>query len=277
MEIKKIIELSQNPKPYDKGTSVMWTDSRITPKLLETHLNENFNAASRTPERIEKIVDFISKCIVKENASILDLGCGPGLYAERLTKLGHKVTGVDFSQNSIDYAAKNAEEKGMKIDYVCGNYLDIDYTNKFDLVMIIYCDFGVLSENDRNILIKKIYNSLKPGGIFIFDSYNKNALDSISFEKTWDLSSDGFWRTTPHICMTENLRFEKEKALLEQHIVIEESGEFDIYRFWNHYFDLDDIKALFLAAGFPKVESFENIVSDTSQNTNEITFYKITK
>ena len=277
MDIKKIIELTNSPKPYDKGTAVMWTDNRITQRLLETHLNENFNAASRTPGRINKIINFISSSITKDNASILDLGCGPGLYAERLSRMGHKVTGVDFSQNSISYAQKSAAEKKLDIEYVCGNYLDIEYQNQFDIAMIIYCDFGVLSSDDRLALIKKIYTALKPGGIFIFDGYNKNALNSISFTKTWEYSENGFWRTTPHICMTENIHFEEQKALLEQHIVIEENDEFDIYRFWNHYFNEDDIKNLFLPSGFSSVQSVEGLISDISDDSNEITFYKVTK
>ncbi len=169
MDIKKIIDISGNPKAYDKGTSVMWTYERITPRLLDAHLNENINSASRTSDKISKTINYITENINAQGAAILDLGCGPGLYTERLADLGFKVTGIDFSQNSIDYAKKSANKKSLDIEYICGDYIEIDYKGKFDAVVMIYCDFGVLSDKERNLLINKVYEVLRPGGVFIFD------------------------------------------------------------------------------------------------------------
>ena len=45
---------------------------------------------------------------------ILDLGCGPGLYAELLAKKGHSITGVDFSENSIQYAIRQQKRQFEK-------------------------------------------------------------------------------------------------------------------------------------------------------------------
>jgi len=39
--------------------------------------------------------------------------------------------------------------------------------NEFDMIMMIYCDFGVLSSDERNQLIEIIYKALRPGGVFI--------------------------------------------------------------------------------------------------------------
>ncbi len=277
MDIKKIIDISGNPKPYDKGTSVMWTDQRITPRLLDAHLNENINSASRTPYKINKTINYIIENINAQGAAILDLGCGPGLYAERLAGLGFKVTGIDFSQNSIDYAKKSAKEKSLDIEYICGDYIEIGYKGKFDAVVMIYCDFGVLSDKERNLLVNKVYEALRPGGVFIFDSLNENALHAISFTKNWEYSKTGFWRNNPYICLSENIYFEEIKAILAQHIVIEQNGEFEVYRFWNHFFDDTDIKSLFLPAGFAKVHSDSNVISDSADGTGDITFFKVTK
>ncbi len=99
------------------------------------------------------------------------MGCGPGLYAERLHKKGYNITGIDFSQRSINYARKKARERNQEINYVYKNYMDINYKNEFEIVILIYCDFGVLSDIRRQVLLKKIYESLKPGGKFIFDVF----------------------------------------------------------------------------------------------------------
>lgn len=277
MNIKKIIELSSNPKPYDVGTAVMWTDARITPRLLDAHLDTVNDAASRTPKKIDKTLKFISDTIGNKKSNILDLGCGPGLYTERLSKLGHRVTGIDFSSNSIEHAKENAQKKNLNIEYICQNYLELDFENTFDLVILIYCDFGVLSIKDRTTLIGKIYKALKPDGAFIFDALNKNILESFAFTQSWDCSNGGFWRSSPYISLSENLHFEKEKAILEQHIVIEENNEYEIYRFWNHYFDKTDVTEMFLTQGFTDVVAVNGVFDLGAQEDKGVTFYKITK
>lgn len=85
MDIKDIIKIVGNPKPYDKGKDIMWTDKHISKFLLEAHINPKIGVASRTSEDIDKTVDMIDK-MIKPVSRILDLGCGPGLYAERLSR-----------------------------------------------------------------------------------------------------------------------------------------------------------------------------------------------
>ncbi len=114
--------------------------------MLKTHLDPNTDIASRKPETIEKIVDFnIRHLGLKAGDSILDAGCGPGLYCERFAQNGLSVTGIDISSNSIAYARDSAFKKGLDIGYVCGNYLDMDFENEFDVVFMIWWDFCVLS------------------------------------------------------------------------------------------------------------------------------------
>ena len=127
MNIRKLNIANQKPKVYEKGDSVMWTDKHISKQLLGFHLNPEIDAASRTPDSINDTVEFILKCYNKSPMNILDLGCGPGIYSEKLTEKGHHVTGVDFSENSISYARAQAIKKNLKINYVCKDYLELDY------------------------------------------------------------------------------------------------------------------------------------------------------
>ncbi len=106
---------------------------------------------------------------------------------------------------------------------------------------------------------------------------NEKALHAISFTKNWEYSKKGFWRNNPYICLYENIYFEEIKAILDQHIVIEQNGEFEVYRFWNHFFDDTDIKSLFLPVGFTNVYSACNVISDSSKGAKDITFFKVTK
>jgi 2-polyprenyl-3-methyl-5-hydroxy-6-metoxy-1,4-benzoquinol methylase len=142
MDITGIIKTVGNPTPYDKGTDMMWTDEHISKFLLEAHLNPETGAASRTPTEIDKTVDMIDKKL-RPGSVILDLGCGPGLYTERLAKKGHRVTGVDFSRNSIAYAIEQREKHQSNIEYLNADYLNLDFESQFDLIMMIVSTTGI--------------------------------------------------------------------------------------------------------------------------------------
>lgn len=52
-----------------------------------------------------------------EGLTLLDIGCGGGLLAEPMTRLGASVTGIDASERNIAVARLHAEEMGLDIDY----------------------------------------------------------------------------------------------------------------------------------------------------------------
>ena len=82
--------------------------------MLEYHLNESIDVASRNKSFIEKSVGWMTSYFdVDNNTEIADFGCGPGLYTSRLAERGANVTGLDFSKNSLDYAKKVAAEKHL--------------------------------------------------------------------------------------------------------------------------------------------------------------------
>ena len=278
MNIKDIINLTENVEPYEKGTHTMWTESHISKYLLEAHINPDINLASRTSSGIDKIVEFLIKESGSKCKDILDLGCGPGLYTNKLAQNGYNVVGIDFSKRSIEYAKKQAIENDLDIKYMCQNYLEMDFDNKFDLITMIYCDFGVLSQEERDILVRKIYKALKPGGYFIFDTLNKKAIQNINIANQWEMSNGGFWSEKPYLCLSQTLHFPKNKAILDQHIVVDEKDDYKIYRFWNHYLDKKDVKDIFEEIGFKNTKEYTNMLkNDGLYNDEGVSFYKIEK
>ncbi|MEZ5335225.1 MAG: class I SAM-dependent methyltransferase [Methanolobus sp.] len=203
MNFKDIIEFTQKPQLYAEGNAVMWTDAHISEQLLNIHLNPDIDLASRRSSSIESTVDWILNLQNKENMTILDLGCGPGLHCELIAKRGHNVTGVDFSKNSIEYARKQARNKGLDIEYVNLNYLELDEDNKYDLVMMVFTDFGVLELRERETLIRNVYRALKPGGIFIFDVLSDRNLETKVSQRSWEMEESGFWKDSPYLILSD--------------------------------------------------------------------------
>lgn len=239
--MKDLIKYSKRPELYEKGTAIMWTDPYISQQLLQIHLNPDMDLASRKYSSIEIASDWLLTKAAKKRMNILDLGCGPGLYSEIYANNGHRVTGVDFSISSIDYARQEAEKKGLDIIYLNQNYLELDVPEShFDLATLIYTDLGPLLPPERAQLLANINKALKPGGLLIFDVLNDKNLESKVSPKSWEVAETGFWREGPYLALSESFLFKDEKVILSQHVIHEESTT-DVYRFWTHFFSHEDL------------------------------------
>ena len=273
MKIKKLINTAQKPEVYTPGTALMWVDEYISTQLLETHLNQDIDLASRKETTIASTVEWILNKVPGDELTILDLGCGPGLYTEKLAQKGHCVTGMDFSSNSISYARDSADKKKLNISYQQQNYLEMKEENRYDLILMIFTDFGVLPPDQRDILLSNIYRALKPGGKFLFDVLNENFPVKESGAKEWELSEKGFWRNNPYLALTESFYYEKEKVSLNQHTIIDETGEVAVYRFWIHTFSHPDLENILELHGFRTSECYDQVIPDCDlYRSEDVTF-----
>lgn len=263
MNLKKLIKLTEKPEIYKKGTESMWTDEYISGQLLAVHLNENIDLASRKKTTIDKTVEWILKQVGGENLSILDLGCGPGLYAEPLAGKGHRITGVDYSKRSIDYAKNNAEKKNLDITYINENYLNLDFENMFDLVLLIYTDFGVLLPDERELLLLNIHKALKPGGKLVFDVLNDKNINQKAGSKNWELADKGFWIDKPYLALSNSFLFDDQKVILFQHTIIDENENYKTYRFWTHFFNENDISNILGKNDFQSIGFHDDVLPES--------------
>ena len=124
--------------------------------------------------RIKYIKDVLGKKNSDnlKNLKILDIGCGGGILSEPLARLGAKVTGIDENGSAIKAAINHAKENKLKIEYQKKSFNQINFDNKFDVVV---CMEALEHLDDIETLIKKVKTSLKPKGKFIGSTINKTA------------------------------------------------------------------------------------------------------
>lgn len=275
MDLNRLNIAAQKPELYEKGDSIIWTDPYISRKLLELHLDPDIDSASRMQESIDRTIEYILKFCIKPSMNILDLGCGPGLYLESLAALGHICTGLDFSSNSISYAVNQAKEKGLGISYICQDYLELDFKDKFDLIILIYTDIGVLLPEERDGLLDRIYRALRPDGVFIFDVLNdKNVEQKFHEHQTWSFEFSGFWNSSPYLELANGFLYPEHRVFLKQHTLIDKSNSIRTYRFWTHYFSTDEIRSILSSRGFRQTELKENVLpSKDIWDGENVTFY----
>lgn len=264
--LEQVRRFNQKPTLFERGTGNIWTEAYLASQMLQAHLNPEFDAASRKGKIINKTVDFLNEQFKKES-TILDLGCGPGLYAEKLSMSGHKVTGVDFSKNTIDYAKNSARKQGLDIEYICDNLFNLEYIECYDAVVQIYGELNTFSDEERDRLFMLVKRALKPGGLFVFEVSTPIHRVKSRLKKNWSINEGGFWRGSHHIVLEEGFAYD-DNIWLDQYIVIDEN-EVKVYRNWYHDYTKEAIEDIVLKNGFSQVRVIENLLEEEMDGKGE--------
>jgi 2-polyprenyl-3-methyl-5-hydroxy-6-metoxy-1,4-benzoquinol methylase len=270
---KELKEINSPPAPFEFYTAdELWANEHTAQQMLQYHLNEAIDVSSRNIQFIDRSVEWIvSRFGINDIFEIADFGCGPGLYAKRIAERGAKVTGIDFSENSLRYAKGVASQEGLDIDYIHANYLDFETTKKFDLIIMIMCDFCALSPAQRKTLLAKFASFLKPGGAVLLDVYSLNVFNQKEESATYELNQlNGFWSPEDYYCFVNIFKYEEEKVILDKYTIIEESRTRVVYN-WLQHFSKDSLQDEFTANGF-RVEEIYSDVAGTpfSPDSTEI-------
>lgn len=265
----KLSDYLVKPKLYAPSTGKFWDDDHISKGMLEAHLNPDWNAATRKHDFVDKSVKWIASIAPPTQfQQLLDLGCGPGIYAECFCKAGYTVTGIDFSKRSIEYAQKQTLHNKSTIEYYYQNYLTIDYIEQFDVITLIYCDYAALSIADRLILLKKVYQALKPKGKFIFDVFTPLMRKTESHAWYYN-EKGGFWNEKPHICLDSVYQYDDEdNTELTQSIVLTEDT-INCYNIWDHFFTKEALISEIQPIGFKSFEFYGDIAGKEFSDTGE--------
>ncbi len=248
--LDQLRQLQERPTLFAPGEAHFWTDPHIARQMLALHLDPNTDLASRRSEIIQRSVAWIVHSLgLKPGDSVLDLGCGPGLYAIRLAQAGLQVTGVDFSQSSIDYAAGAARQAGLEIVYRCQDYLQLDDEKRCDAALLIYGDFCPLAPEQRRRLLANVRRALKPEGHFVFDVTTPRLRQRAGLRNHWYAAESGFWKPGPHLVLEQGFAYEHD-VYLDQYIVMEEAGKISVYRNWLQDYTADTIRAELEASAY---------------------------
>jgi SAM-dependent methyltransferase len=244
---KTLKEINTRPEPFQFYTADdLWTEEHTAKQMLSYHLNDQVEASSRNQTFIERSVAWmVSRFEVNENTAIADFGCGPGLYANRLAKRGASVTGIDFSGNSLEYARQVAVDGGLGTDYVLANYLEFETDKRFDLIIMIMCDFCALSPAQRKTLLNKFRTLLKPGGSVLLDVHSIDYFNQKEESAIYELNQlYGFWSAEDYYGFVNTFKYEKEKVLLDKYTIIEASRKRVVYN-WLQCFSQESLRKEF--------------------------------
>lgn len=264
---------------YQRSKDNIWTDAHISKYMLAAHLDTSNDAATRNPASVDRTIDWIV-AEAEGGKRAIDLGCGPGIYCEKLAARGLEVTGLDISARSIAYARRSAEDRGLSLRYVEGSYLDTAGLDlgRHDLALCIYCDFGALVPAEQETFLRNARGLLDVEGLLFLDVFSNGINDGRKEGKDWGFCPDeSFWSPRPHLVLEEARHFPEARAWGTRTIVIEEDGTEREYITWDTYYAPGDIEALLDANGFSVEGTMTGLVSKNDFASDDVLFVKARK
>lgn len=120
---------------------------------------------------------YFDRFVDWRGAEVLDLGCAGGFMAEAIARRGARVTGIDPAVDAVAAARAHAAGGGLDIRYDVGVGEALPYADDaFDAVVCV----DVLEHvADLDKVIAEVARVLKPGGVFLFDTINRNPVASL--------------------------------------------------------------------------------------------------
>ena len=155
-EIEKFSRIADEWWDVDGKFKPLHKFNPIRINYIKKNVTEHFNISSKSQPL--------------KNIELLDIGCGGGLLAEPMCRLGAKVTGIDASKKNIDVANFHSKKNNLKINYKFSSPEKMNLSKKFDVIL----NMEIVEHVDNlNFFIEKSSSLLKKNGLMFVATLNK--------------------------------------------------------------------------------------------------------
>lgn len=146
------------------------------------------------------ILDFLEAILRnsgKQPETVLDLACGTGSMSLLLTKRGYRVIASDISEEMLTIAAQKAGALEQPPFFICQPMQRLRLPEQVDAVFCLLDSLNYLDKpQDCQKTIERVFRTLKPGGVFLFDINTPEKLRSLDGQVFLDENEDSYcvWR-----------------------------------------------------------------------------------
>lgn len=271
MILSDILARRSPPEPWVEGENIPWNEPDFSRRMLREHLTQSHDLASRRSEKIDAHVEWIHREVLGGiPTKTLDLACGPGLYASRLARLGHRCVGIDYSPASIEYAREQAAEGGLACDFVHADIRAAEYGSGYGLAMLIFGEFNVFKPEDATRILLKAHKALDASGVLLLEAHTSGAMREFGQRPaTWYSAASGLFSDSPHLCLQENFWDAESETVTRRYFIIDALTE-EVARYaqsMKAYTD-EQYRAVLEGAGFVDVRFLPSLIGreDVSQS-----------
>lgn len=269
----KLADLANQPRPplpWGEGDNIPWHEPEFSERMLQEHLDQSHDATSRRLTKIEEHVSWIHhRLLLEDPIKILDLGCGPGLYARRLSKLGHDCTGIDYSPASIAYTRNQADKEKLSCKYLLDDVRTAEYGTDFWLVMIVFGEFNSFSSMDANTILKKAYQALDNNGILLLEPHTFDGLRGTGNPRvsTWHLLEKGVFSSKPHLYLEEKFWDADRRISTTRYFVIDTATGDVLKRAQSaQSYTNEECHSLITEIGFENIQFYPSLTGEVDES-----------
>lgn len=214
--------------------------------LYEDRFNEE-----KTREDVELLITLTE---VNNQATILDLACGQGRHTIELAKKGFKVIGFDISKALLEKGKKEAEAKGLNIQWLKGDMKQLEFRNEFELIINMYTSFGFLPSHQENVaVLEKCYKALKPDGMFLMDVWN-------AYFVVHNFPATNWYHKKNNVLVLEERTYDATEGKMNTKIIIKDPNE--VLKTIEHtmfMYTPAELVRMFKSANFEDIKIFSNL------------------
>ncbi|MBN2128204.1 MAG: class I SAM-dependent methyltransferase [Sedimentisphaerales bacterium] len=273
MTIEELIKRATPPEPWSEGEKIPWNEPAFSERMLREHLSQEHDLASRRSSTIDAHADWIHNHVLNGRPSrILDLGCGPGLYAGRLAKMGHVCTGIDFSPASIRYAKEQAAEEELRCTYVHADVRKAEFGSGFDLAMFLYGELNVFRPGDARLILEKARAALKPGGMLLFEPHRFATVEKIGRQAPfWQSAEAGLFSDAPHLWLRESFWDAQSRTATTRYFIVDTAtGAVSRMADTMQAYTDKDYHDLLQDVGFAEIETLPHFDASAGQEHSDL-------
>ena len=272
MNLLDVIHRAQPPLPWSEGDKIPWHEPGFSRRMLREHMSQEHDAASRRSAKIDAHVAWIhDHVLARRPTRILDLGCGPGLYASRLARLGHTCMGIDFGPASIAYAVQAAEQEGLGCTYLLQDIRAADYGTDYGLAMLIFGEFNTFRPADARRILTKAYQALSMDGILVLEPSTFEAVRREGQAGTsWWSAASGLFSDLPHLGLVENSwDAERSVATIRYYVLDAATDQVTRYASSSQAYTNPQYRDLLAECGFDEVAFYPSLTGNIDESQAE--------
>lgn len=200
-----------------------------------------------TPEATSAEADFLETLFAAgPGARMLDVPCGNGRHSIELARRGHRLTGVDLSEEFLSEARNAAAAIGIEVEWRLADMRNLDWGGGFDGVFCFGNSFGYLDPFEAGDFIRGAAQALRSGGRVAIET-------GMAAESILAPIPTRRWHLVGNIYMLSDARYHPLEGRLDIDYTFIRGGEIETRPASSYVLTVSEMRRMLESAGFEDV------------------------
>lgn len=210
-----------------------------------------------TQDEVDRLVSLLE---LKQGVHILDLCCGPGRHSLELARRGFKVTGVDRTKQYLEQASEKAAQEGLNTEFIQEDMRTFCRPDTFNAAINMFTSFSYFDDPEEDCkVVMNVYQSLKPGGVFLLETHGKESLARIFQENNWHEQNG--------ILILQEHKVTNNWSWMENRWIIIKDDKRTEFKVTHRLYAATEMASLLTGCGFKSVDIYGDLAGSIYDHT----------